>query len=461
MLAGAVVMSWPALLNRYPLLYPDSIGYICYGRTLVGRLFLHESWGNYGYHPLVYTLGIWFLHWDVTPWPIVALNALLTSYVLWLVLRTLMPGRALLGFSALVFALSLLTGLGWIVGWAMPDILGPVLYLAIYLLVFAADSLSRFERLLLGMIAWWCITAHATHMLLGAGLYFVSFVLLLALERSLRRSFRATAPVLLVLLAAALSQIELNKYIYGETALNGNRPPYILTRVMVDGPGRRYLEEHCSELHLAMCQMLDELPDNHDDFLWGPNGWDYSDPEKRKVLQDEEAAVVWGTVRTYPREELKISAGHVWHQLLTFNLDSYEVGEEGHQWMTQNVEEKMPGQGARFEQSLQAHDKLPWKFCTAVQKWTVIASVAVIAAGIVILRRRMPRRLAALTVTVVCAVLANAAVTGILSDVDERYQSRIIWMAPMLAVIYLVMWFSGAFLQDRIAGEGRENSPSA
>ena len=39
--AGALLMLWPAILNRYPLLYPDSISYLGDGRTLARILLLH------------------------------------------------------------------------------------------------------------------------------------------------------------------------------------------------------------------------------------------------------------------------------------------------------------------------------------------------------------------------------------------------------------------------------------
>ena len=45
--------------------------------------------------------------------------------------------------------------LGWFVSLIMPDILGPALYLSIYLLVFAGDTISPRERLAIVVIAWW------------------------------------------------------------------------------------------------------------------------------------------------------------------------------------------------------------------------------------------------------------------------------------------------------------------
>src|SRR6266566_4373619 len=108
-LAGALVMPWPALYNRFPLLYPDSMSYLEDGPLVARALFLHKFSPDYGGRSFIYCLGILPLHWNVTPWPIVALNALLTAYVIWLVVRSILPWQTVTRYLVLVVLLSLLT----------------------------------------------------------------------------------------------------------------------------------------------------------------------------------------------------------------------------------------------------------------------------------------------------------------------------------------------------------------
>src|SRR5260370_42046065 len=90
---GAFLMTWPALYNRYPLLYPDSMSYLEGGPLVARALFLHKFSADYGGRSFIYCLGILTLHWSVTPWPIVARHALLAGYSIWLVVRSIFPPR--------------------------------------------------------------------------------------------------------------------------------------------------------------------------------------------------------------------------------------------------------------------------------------------------------------------------------------------------------------------------------
>src|SRR5262249_12223534 len=233
----------------------------------------------------------------------------------------------------LILTLSTLTGLGWFVGWIMPDILGPVLYLSIYLLVFAPETLSRAECLVVVLMAWWSVASHITHLILATAILLA--LPLLLQRRWAHQRLRAVGRVAMIVLAAAAVHIALHWYLYGEPSLNGRRPPFLMARVIADGPGRWHLQQHCGDLRLAICAHVQDLPDNVGDFLWGVHGiWRSSSADQRDRLRGEEMAVVLGTLRSYPREELMISADHFWEQLHTFGLSDYDPNP----WILERVE---------------------------------------------------------------------------------------------------------------------------
>ena len=450
-LFATVVLAWPAFYNRYPLLYPDSMSYIGDGSNVAQALFHREFTDYYGFRSLIYSLGILPLHWHATPWPIVAVNALLTSFVLWLLVRSLFSKRILFHFLAIVLVLSLFTGLGWLVGWIMPDILGPLLYLSVFVMVFAGESLGRIERVAVALIAWWGIVSHTSHLLLVLGLCPVLAVVLVLQGRSLRQSLRAMKPVAVILLAAVSAQVALNVYLDNEPYFYGNHPPYLLARVIADGPGRWYLQKHCRNSALTSCDELKNTSDNTDEFLWGEQGWVNASPEEQQELRHEEMSVVLGALREYPREELRICAAHFWRQLMNFGVYSYDANA----WILESFDAALPGKAPAYLCSRQAQGRLNEEFFSSVQNWAVIVSLVVIGLWAILGRRLWSHRLAGLTVVVIYVVLVNAVTTGNVSNVEDRYQARVIWLVPLLALVFLLTWVDRRFsrtVQGRFIG---------
>lgn len=435
---GALLMAWPALFNRYPLLYPDSITYLGDGRLVARAVFLHRLSEYYGMRSFFYSLGILPLHWNVTAWPIVAFQSLLTAYVIWLVVRSLLPRRTIFYYLVLVALLSLLTSMDWFVSLIMPDILGPLLYLCIYLLVFARETLSRAERLIVIPIAWWGIVSHASHLILAAGLCILLALLLVLRFRWMRGRWRSVGEVTMIVLLAAVSQSALHGYLYGTPSLNGERPPFLMARVIADGPGLWYLQQHCPGMQFVLCDHLQELPQDPDVFLWGEKGvWANADDATTSRLRQEERPFVLATLRAYPGAQLSKSLSNFGQQLRSFGF--YLFGPSD--WMSQEFASVLPGERSQYLQGRQAQDDLPLEFFTSVQNWTVFASLIIIVAFLRRIWRNRPARLIGLGIVIVSTVVANALVTGTLSMVEDRLQSRVVWLIPFLAIVLALDWF--------------------
>ncbi|MGA3264241.1 MAG: hypothetical protein ABSC47_09375 [Terracidiphilus sp.] len=434
---GALFMAWPAFYNGFPLLYPDSMTYVDDGRIVARAVFLHQFSNYYGMRSFFYSLGILPLHWNLTLWPVVALQCLLAAFILWLVARSIAPRHTILSYLVLVLLLSLFTGMNWYAVLIMPDILGPLLYLSIYLLVFARETLSRRERISLYPIAWWAVTSHATHLLLAAGMCMILALLLAFDPRAYRRRLLPVLEVAAIVALAAAAQLALHGYLYGKPSLNGNRPPFLTARIIADGPGRWYLEKHCGELKWVICGHLHNLSDDPDNFLWGEDGiyQNASEDESRRLAQ-EELPFVLATLRAYPREQISRSAANFWGQLATFGFEDLDASS----WVLDEFGQVLPRTRSSYEKSLQAQDALPLDLLTSIQFWAVMASLAVMAVFAPLLWRRHSPRIAGLSVVIVSMVIANALVTGPLSMVEERFECRVIWLVPLLAGMCVLDW---------------------
>ena len=434
-LLGALMLAWPAFYNGFPLLYADSMTYLGDGRVVARAVFLHRLSDYYGVRSFFYSLGIRPWHWNLSPWPVVALQCLLVAFVLGLVARSIAPRRTAVRYLLLMLGLSLLSSVGWYADFIMPDILGPVLYLAIYLLVFAPETLGRAERVGLYLIAWWAVTAHASHLLL-AGLLLVLLALYAAVARKgFGGRMRALGRVAAIVALAAGAQMALHGYLYGQPSLNGERPPYLMARLVADGPGRWYLQKHCPQLQWVVCAHLKELTGDPDDFLWGPDGaYETVSNEERQRMAKEELPFVLATVRAYPGEQLERSGANFLEQLRAFGLYGFDPSP----WILSEFDGVLPRARASYVESRQARDQLPLDLLTEIQYWVVVGSLAAIAGLIPFLWRRHSPRLGGLGFVVGTMVVANAAVTGVLSVVDDRYGCRVIWLIPLLAGVMLL-----------------------
>jgi hypothetical protein len=217
---------------------------------------------------------------------------------------------------------------------------------------------------------------------------------------------------------------------FEQWSLAPNAPPYLLARSIEDGPGRLYLLAHCPQLGLAMCNHLDRLELNADDFLWHRNGVYavVSRAEAARLRAEGNSMFVaaalehpWMQTRAYLR-----SAGY---QLGLFTLGEFRVPSRAmlnngqmtlYPWVPDAVDEKPP-------------DRAPWKGPLNVWEYFVVA-LSLVACGALWVRGELDRKQRAILLLVVAAVLINALVV-VASMPAPRYGARVIWLVPMAALI--------------------------
>jgi len=436
---GALIIPWPAFYNRLPLFYPDSIDYVRAGHFIARTLFLHRPMSYYGLRSSIYSLGILPFVVRGSAWPAVAFQCLLTSFVLWLVFRSIVPHRTASCFLVLIAALSLGSSLSWYGSLMMPDILAPNLFLCVYLLVFARDTLSRAERCLVYFVSWFAIASHGSHLLIVVALALVLAMLAILTRRSLRE-YRRVAVELAVLIALSLgAQIAVETLANGRLSLNSGRPPFLTVRLVADGPGRWYLEKHCANAEWETCRYLNNLGGNSDHLLWDSNGiWTPASGESRKRILGQERAFAFAVVCAYPLEELEIATTNFWRQLMVFGVTDLRK----YSTVVDHIGEALPRERSEYLESPQGQDRLPSKLFSRIQRGLVIASLLGILAILPKIWRLGSSRLLGLGFVIFSASILNALVTGTLSSVNDRYQSRVIWLVPMLAGLCAVEWMA-------------------
>ena len=184
-----------------------------------------------------------------------------------------------------------------------------------------------------------------------------------------------------------------------------------------------------------LCSRLPALTDDENDFLWSSTGvLATTTPAEQKQLRREEMPLALATLRTYPSAQFRVSARNAWQQLLYFDLDSFDQSS----WMESALPSVLPGSAARYSRTLQVHSALPTERFSQIARWTAGTAALVVLLALCRPRRFLPEPLSRLAAVLLPALVLNAIVTGVLSGLDARYQARVIWLLPLLALLIVL-----------------------
>lgn len=434
-----LVFSLPALYNGFPFLFSDSGTYIWTAITTFDKGWLSPSWSR----PPFYSFFLWGLHREASLWPIVVGQSALAAHILYLTVRTLLPGDPRLILVALSLPLVAFTSLGWFTGQLTPDIFAPLLILSLYLLGFHRHSLRKWERFYLVGFSAAAVSFHFSHIPLTAGLLLVTFGLHLTLRHGLPESARSALWVGFPLLAAVALLIGIQFKSSGEASPAPRGALFLLARSLEDGPALEYLKAECPEAGYRLCSHLPRLGTHVNHFLWDTDDSPLYEIGVNAVAEEADA-IVKHILQRYPLWNLQLAFAAMARQMSTFDtatwLRSFARGAMGPEnedaSINQLLKSIFPDEYMHYKVSAQSHFEIPPRGLIAVHR--VAVYVALLAAGTVLIgaiREPSRRPLLVLAIFVAFALAGNALVCGSLALVTDRYQSRVIWLLPLVALL--------------------------
>ena len=92
--------------------------------------------------------------------------------------------------------------------------------------------------------------------------------------------------------------------------------------------------------------------------------------------------------------------------------------------------------------SRQLRDKMPKAFVWTVTGVTTSLGLILLIPFALIAARRRDWNALGLLAAVIAGIVANAALAGALSDVHDRYQSRVVWIVPVVEVLLVLRWIA-------------------
>ncbi len=462
-LAGAALIMAMVAAFGHPTVFTDTDDYYSLGHDLAvdagiiappelsdadaaqAKIDAHMGHTQMASRSAVYGIFLFAVEAAGTLWLVTLVQALAVAWVVATLWRVAVPGRPRWGAVAAVAVVTLLTPLPFFTGFAMPDIFAAVAAVAAVLLLIYPDRIGRGERRGLAALLVFALAVHTSHILLAVVLVAVGGVILLVLDVE-RRAVVRRLGLLVGLIAVAVAA----NSVYGiGVRLTTGEPlrnqPFLSARLLADGPGRDYLRHACaSGENYALCRFAHKPLADSEDILWSDlpatGVFMLSDYPTRVKLEDQEGRFVLGTLAYAPGAQLVASLKNWGRQLAMVFVDDpvrdpvYYLTDP--YWRQTNL----PLMIARVENCGPRHTLCRSRLTVPASKmWhgaVAVAAILAVAAALLARRRSAPpRRLVAAAAFLIAAVVVNAAVCGILSGPFARYQARIVWLVPLVAVL--------------------------
>jgi hypothetical protein len=441
-LALALVLLAPAAYNRFPLIFPDTSAYFSVAWA--------NSWpvdraGFYGAFlaPILRNVAA-----VPAMWLSAFVQASVLALVLVAVLRRVWPSASPMGAFALIAAIGLTTSLSLHASQLLPDAFTGVVILLAWLT--ASRNIEDRGTPLLWLATGLLTLLHFTHTLIVAAVVLVTvFVHALsgtALKEVARRILAAALTIAAVLAShTAINGIYFNRWT--PSPLGGY---FLFARLHQDGLVPRWFDRHCgTDAPKELCDIRGSIPQNMEVLLWSHGQYSpfierinkqIGTPESWRWV-DMTAEAARGSLKEEPLSFAKYAAIATAGQFVHFQALEDECPENCRnprmfEWQQSLIEP--------MRSSRQLSGELPKREIRILTSITAVAGLLLLLPLLVIaIGRRDVLALSFLSATIV-GLLSNAAVAGALSHVDNRYQSRVIWLVPFLAAVLILRWRSSA-----------------
>jgi hypothetical protein len=462
---GAVIIMIFSFINGYALLYNDSRQYV-HGPALVLKfatgIDLTRGWPEreviqqggdsatdsasqiplnrpYSANRSIYYGALAFLGYQLSNfWLTIFIQAYFVAVAIaLLILRCLKLSYKL--YFTIILVLSLLTPLAVFCSLIMPDIFAGVLILGAALLLIYWNKLTMIDKYFLTAVTTFAVLSHPSHILILLAI--IAFALVLRFAGAAPRT--GYAPIAASLAALVLGVLGFVAYDKGLERATGHKTivmPHIMAGLIDKGPGYAYLVANCPKANFVICKYEDRLPQTVDDFMGADpkNGVFASADLATQIKLSEEQYRFALTVLAY--DPLGVTIGLLrdgLKQTVLFPVDDLRVTPQA----MQNFKADLPaGVVSRIANSAFARDPYVADIVTMASYGAAILSVVFLTLFLLETAKRSgpaSKLLGAFNWVVIFGVLSNALICGAINTPIDRYQARVIWLLPLLALVDL------------------------
>lgn len=454
--AHAVMLLWVALLNGYPLVVADTIGYLV--------LAVDHRFDAPVSRPLGYSWFIYLSSLNISPWlTVVCQGALAAAVIAWFVKLSGFAGKRGVHSAGIVAVATLSSG-PYFIGQVMPDFLSGLVPLVAYMLVSYYGRLGWSHRAWLAAFLLVATVCHLTSLVTVPITAVSCFLFLWRRGRDplvkQRRRYHLTG-MTLALGAVSLGALLIatsNLRAFGRFTTSPGKHVAALGRLLEDGLVLDHLKRACPEAGYRLCAEIDNLPATAEEFWWvspvlaRTGGW---------LDSREEFEQIMARVAAESPGVIAANAMSRWARLFVSVGNEPTLSLKDLAYAQNEINRLYPGDSSEFRASLQERGALAsplgrlHSLVITLAFWVFL----VLAVSIAFTSRGTEQR--SLIGTVVAFLLVNAFVCGALIGVNGRYQSRAAWVVVLIGSLQAAQrWlpprrFLGADLGSAPTGDVR------
>lgn len=453
---AVVLLSIYAIVNGVPFVYPDAFVYIAYGDTAWQRvgtllegwfgnatvpagggppafgtegasLLPDEPWSPLAGRSIFYSVFVTIPGPFLRPWTGILLQGYCVALAIAFFWRAVV-GRIDAIYFVAIAVLGLLTTLGMFSPLAMPDVWAGVGILSLAILLTASPRIGRFDAVVLWTFAVFAALSHSSHLAVLAVVALLCVTGRLTGINSLpwTRVGTLCGSVAVVLALGSAS----NAIIERAAGAPLVRLPHLTAHLVDDGPGIPFIRDECPGADFAVCDLADDLPVEWRRFLFVTSTTTEA-LERSLAAQDTRFALA--TIRHDPIGVLNFALHGAIRQTTMFDLESVPIrGDIGESGVVRKSNDQMAvavRMGRLFEEGWLYQAISVTNMVLLIGSAIGLAAMACRRGGEEPLRGRGD-----LVLFVVCGMLLNAAICGILASPYDRFQARVIWLLPLVAL---------------------------
>ncbi|QXQ07236.1 hypothetical protein KX816_04105 [Sphingosinicellaceae bacterium] len=474
-LLAALAFCWISIWNGYPLVYEDTLSYLERPATAAAATAgIDSEWANHaklsrvgitvatashagpatppaakGYdstfksgRSIYYGIPAYLLSLVGGLWAVVAAQAVLLSIVLALLWYRCLGLTSNGGFAVLIGAMAVATSAGLFVNLVMPDLLGGLLILSLSMLLAFWGRLGRSDRIFLAAAATLAVVAHDSHLALGVAV--VAGAALVARLIPARWREGISGPALgtgaLVVVIGVVASVAFGVAVKSVTGQPPARLPHLTAHLVGKPVLAEFLATNCEGASpaWAVCAYRARLPLVWTSFLFesrpGIGTFATSGSHHKLAISEQDMPLMLAVLRARPAETIMMMLDDAALQLASFSYDDLAPREKAN-YIDHNFP---PSVRSAVHASRLWQDSRPLSFLSVVEQVGVVVALPAFVLALYVLRRRGRadgRGVAVLGGLIIAGVVANAFICGGLASPYDRFQARVVWLIPLLAII--------------------------